>query len=61
MEQGTSVGLAMWQIINFAIFVGLIYAIVTLVRNSSKTVRSLKEVETKLNAVSEKIDTLLKK
>ncbi|HRH23900.1 MAG TPA: hypothetical protein PK295_04725 [Candidatus Magasanikbacteria bacterium] len=61
MEQGTSVGLAMWQIINFAIFVGLIYAIVTLVRNSRKTVKSLSEVETKLHNMSEKVDSLLKK
>ncbi len=52
---------AIWQIINFAIFIGVIYVIVKLVKNSNKTVKLLTEIETKLKDLSEKVDTLFKK
>ncbi|MBP9732017.1 MAG: hypothetical protein KBD29_01005 [Candidatus Magasanikbacteria bacterium] len=61
MEPAISIRFALGQILNFAIFIGVIYAIVKLVKNSNKTVSSLNEIQSKVNSLSEKIDGISKK
>ena len=61
MEPTISIGFALGQVLSFAILIGVIYAIVKLVRNSNKTVKSLDEIQSKVNSLSEKMDDISKK
>lgn len=57
----TSVGLAFWQIFNFAIFIGFVVVIVRVVKNSNTTVNSLNDVKKEIKSLSEKVDLISKK
>ncbi|MFA7315058.1 MAG: hypothetical protein WC025_04005 [Candidatus Magasanikbacteria bacterium] len=62
MEQVTiSWGLVFWQVLNLVVFVGVIFLVVRLIRNSNKTVASLDDVGKKLNDLSKKIDQISEK
>lgn len=54
-------GLAFWQIVNFAIFIGFVLLIVRLVKNSNTAVQSLNDLKKEIKSLSEKVDFISKR